>query len=288
MSREIKALKKPNETSKSFDGQHVLEFSETSHRYKLNGKACPGTTTMLKAGYPTSVGLLKWMQSQAVQHFFKSVSQHSPINNVYIPNVVWPITEEKLIELYKEAKAAHEDTAREAADIGTICHGYAELRSLGQFEKADALLQSVKGVDVWPLIESCINKYLEWEKTNKGELIMAEGLIASPTYLYCGKFDRLDRVNGKIRLRDYKTSKDIYLDQFIQLGAYAIAIKEWLGLEVEELEVLRFGKDDGEFKTLLITDPAELLAFKVQAVRCRETYEFTKLNNDPRFDWKKK
>jgi len=98
----------------------------------------------------------------------------------------------------------------------------------------------------------------------------------------------LDRVNGKLILRDYKTSKDIFLEQFIQLAGYAIAIKEWLNLDVEGIEVLRFGKEDGAFENLLISDPAELQMFKDQAIRCRGTFEFSKFGNDARFDWKKK
>lgn len=292
MSREIKAPEVIIAVAKSFDGKHELEFNEKSHRYKwickchLKAGSC-GVTTFLKASYPTSMGLIKWMQDQALKFLFNELTIQSDhaLEHRFKAEV---IAEDKRIDLFKQAKIAHEDIAREAADIGTVCHAYAELHSLGKYADVETLVQSVKGVEKWPLIDACITKYLEWSNQNQGELVMAEGLIASPTYLYCGKFDRLDKINGKLRLRDYKTSKDIYLDQFIQLGAYAIAIKEWLGLDVEEFEVLRFGKDDGAFQTLLINNPKEIQIFKDQAIRCRETYEFTKLNNDPRFDWKKK
>lgn len=269
MSREIKATSK-TESSTSFDGKHVLEFSETSHRYKLDGKACPGVTTVNKSSYPTSEGLINWKMDQAVMFAITAPDELDGL------------------DLIKEARQAWKAPSQEAADIGTVTHAYAELHSLGQHDQAEWLLQKVSTASKFAIIESCVNKYLDWSIQNQGELIKAEGLIASPTHLYCGKFDRLDKVNGKIRIRDYKTSKDIYLDQFIQLGAYAIAIKEWLGLDVEELEVLRFGKDDGSFQPLLINDPAEVEIFKEQAIRCRKTFEFTKLNNDPRFDWKKK
>lgn len=287
MSREIKASEPILSTAKSFDEKHELTFNEGSHRYKLNGKACSGWTTIIKGSYPTSVGLTNWMKTEAMKSLFSAVTV--PTDKGYAAREgFFPISEETYQTLLKTHRDTHEDVAREAADIGTICHAYAELHSLGKRDEAANLLTQVQGVEKFPVIRSCIGKYLEWDLKNKGELILAEALVASPTHLVCGKFDRLDRVNGKLRLRDYKTSKSIYPDQFIQLGGYKLSIKEWLNLDVEELEVLRFGKEDGVFETLLITDPKEIQIFIDQAIRCRQTYEFKKIENDPRFDWRKK
>ncbi len=279
MSREIKAPEVIFESAKSFDGQHELQFNEKSHRYKWMcechaKKSATGVTTFLKASMPTSIGLIRWMQGQALEYFYKNLS--------------YPIDLEQKDRLMKEAKTAHEAVAQEAADIGTICHAYAELHSLGNTVDAMNLLDKVRQTEKFPIIQECVGKYLKWAFQNEGSLIKAEGLIASPTYLYCGKFDRLDKVNGRIRLRDYKTSKSIYVDQFIQLASYAMALKEWNNIDVEELEVLRFGKDDGAFETLVIDNKDEIQVFKDQAIRCRQTFDFLKLNNDPRFDWKKK
>jgi hypothetical protein len=283
MPREIKSPKPVILTSKSFDGKHTIEFNEGSHRYKLNAKSAVGVTTFTKGGYITSMGLISWMKSQTAEALFKALTV--PADDGFYPRAeFWPVTQAVKEDLIKEAKLADRAVSQEAADIGTICHGFAELHSLGQFAEAQAFVDQVKGVEAWPLIKLCVSKYLDWAKTNKGKLVHAEALVASPTHLFCGKFDRLDLVADKLILRDYKTSKDIFLEQYIQLAAYAIAIKEWLGLNVEGLEVLRFGKDDGTFDSLLVDNPAEIQVFKEQAIRCRQTYEFRKLENDPR--WK--
>jgi len=287
MSREIKSLEPIIMTSKSFDGKHELTFNEGSHRYKLNNKPCPGWTTVIKSSYPTNVGLMNWMKTEAMKSLFSAITV--PDEEGYYPReAFWPISEENFLELLKTHRDTHEDKAQEAADVCTLCHSYAELHSLGKKDEAEALLDKVRNVEKWPLIEKCINKYLAWEKTNKGELVLAEGLVASPEFGVCGKFDRLDSVNGKLRLRDYKTSKGIYLDHFIQEGGYDISIKEWFGLEVTEYEVLRFGKEDGEFESLLITDPEKLFKFRSQAIRCKATFDFKKMENDDEFNWKKK
>lgn len=285
MSREIKAPPAVVLHSTSFDEAHTIEFNENSHRYKLDGKACVGVTTFQKGGYPTSVGLTSWMKGVTAEALFTTLTV--PGEKGFMPrDGFWPITEDMKKSLIKEAKLADREKSQEAADIGTICHGFAELHSMGQIKAARALLDQVKGVPQWPLIEMCVNKYLEWDAQNKGKLVTAEALVASPKFGFCGKFDRLDDVGGKLILRDYKTSKDIFLDQYIQLGAYSIAIKEWLNLDVQGLEVLRFGKDDGSFEALLVDDPKEIRIFQSQAVRCLDTHNFRKLENDPRWAWK--
>lgn len=279
MPKEIKAS--PDEVSKSWDGKHELTYRDSSHRYKLDGKPCVSVTTFIKASYPTSVGLINWMKRQSSLALFETLAAMRF-------GEAWPTTEEEKKEIFKKTESAHEDVSREAADIGTITHAFAELHSAGKIEEAQALLDQVKGTVKWPVIEGCTSKYLDWAAHNKGSLMMAESLVASPTHLFCGKFDRLDKVNGKIRLRDYKTSKAFYVDQFVQLGAYALALFEWSDVRVDELEVIRFGKDDGTFEPLLIDNPDEIKSFIRQAIRCRETFEFKKLEQDERFDWRKR
>ena len=289
MVKEIMSSTDTIETSRSFDDKHELAYNDKTHRYKLNGKAVSGWTTVLKASYPTNVGLMNWMKTEAMKSLFHSIALPKLESMNYIPRPdVWPISDEFLIGLLKLNRDTHEAVAQEAADVGTVTHSFAELWSLGKVKEATDLTEKVKGTEKWPIIESCIHKFLDWDARNKGELISAEGLVASPDIMVCGKFDRLDKVNGKLRLRDYKTSKSIYPEQFTQLGGYKKSIKDWLGLEVEELEVLRFGKDDGSFETLLIDDPKEIQMFVDQAIRCRQTFEFKKIENDVRFDWKKK
>lgn len=281
MTREIKMSTPTISASTSFDGKHTLEFNEASHRYKLDKKPCVSTTTFCKAGYPMNIGLINWMKRQSSEALYKLLLGRTMVKG-------WPETEDERKELFKEAETAHEGVAQEAADIGTIIHAFAELHSAGKIDEATKLRDQVKSVEKWPVIEGCLNKYLDWAAHNKGELVLAEGIIASPTYLFCGKFDRLDKVNNHLRLRDYKTSKAFYPENFIQLGAYTLAMKEWHGLVVDELEVIRFGKEDGSFETLLITERSEIQAFIDQALRCRATFEFKKIENDERFDWRKR
>lgn len=289
MPREIVESRPVVLSSKSFDGKHTIQFNEASHRYKLDGKACVGTTTMIKAAMPTSMGLVSWMKGQALQHLWEKLTVLSDSGVVY-HNSFTQLNESDRIELFKAAKNADKKPTQEAADAGTIIHDYCYLIEAGKKDEAEKLFQQVLALPSThgEKIVAGIDKFKAWKETNKDELISAEELIASPSLLYCGKFDRLARRNDRLVLSDFKTSNGIYVDHFVQLGAYALALKEWKGLEVQALEVLRFGKNGGEFETLLIADPKELKLFEEQAIRCRQTYDFLKMNSDPRFEWKGK
>lgn len=278
MPKEILSTSAPVIGSKSFDGKHEIQFNESSHRYKwvceCHAKApSVGVTTFLKAGYPTSMGLVSWMKGQTAEALFAALTVSG--NGGYFPREgFWPVSEQVKIDLIKQAKLADRDTAQEAADIGTILHGYAELHSGGRIREANDLLEQVKGVPQWPMIEKCTNKYLAWDKVRRGTLIAAESLVGSAKYLFCGKIDRLDKVSNRLILRDYKTSKAIFAEQKIQLALYRLAIREWLGLIVDGIEIVRFGKLDGEFETELIEDPKVLDDLEQQGLRCRLTYAF--------------
>lgn len=293
MAREITAPTPVVLSSRSHDGKHVIQFNEKSHRYKLNGEACVGTTTFIKAGYPTSMGLISWMKNQSIQSLWNQLlfqDDNSMMWHYRPYDAIDGVAEDRRIEMFKAAKAADQKTAQDAADVGTLIHDYAYLSELGKIQEATNLYDQMMQLptESKEKLLNGIGKFKAWKEEVKDELVKSEELIASPTHMFCGKFDRLARRNGRLVLGDFKTSNSIYLEHFIQLAAYRIAIWEWFGLKVDSLEVLRFGKDSGEFETMVIDKPEEIKMFEDQAIRCRQTHEFRKLEQDPRWDWKKK
>jgi hypothetical protein len=284
--REIKAPEPKTESSTSFDGKHTIEFNEASHRYKLNGKPCVGVTTFLKGGYPTSQGLISWQKGQALEYLWDKILISSGPGFAFGPTKDWYTHDEKA-EWFKAAKLADRAKSQEAADIGSLIHEFCFLYETVGTPETAAFLEKIKALpkDPQTKVLNGIERFIDWRRTVSDELVAAESLVASPTYMYCGKFDKLAMRDGKLILSDYKSSKAIYMEMYVQLAAYATAIKEWMGLDVGGLEILRFGKEDGEFETLLIDDPIEIQRFKDQAIRCRETFEFTKWEKDERWSY---
>lgn len=264
----------------SVKDQHHLTFDDVKHKYVLDANGVPGVTGFIKGGFPVSFQLVNWMIGQGADYTYEALIEKSTHEGNFVE---WPDNDEKKA-IIKQAKVAYKEKAEEAAGIGTVVHDYAYLIETGKQREALQLLAEHEETDQWDRINSAVKKFEEWRKQNKSEIIALEEIVASPTHQFAGKFDRLDRRNGRLILPDYKTSNGFYIDQFIQLAAYAIAIEEWKGLKVEGLEILKFGKEDGDFETLLIDKEPEIDYLKEQAIRCRQTFEFAKVwGKDKRF-----
>lgn len=246
--------------STSKDGLHKLvhDPSEKARkRYVLDGNQVVGTTTFIKAGLPTSEGLINWKVKEGAKY---------TLENAFNPF----IEKDKVIE---NSVYAWKRRSKESSDIGTVVHEYAFLTRSGKIKKAAKLLGKYEGSKNWSQIQNSIYKFDDFNKGNKDEIIALEDIVASPTHLFAGRFDCLSRRDGLTTLSDYKTSNGFYLDQFIQGAAYSLAIKEWMGIEVDQIEVLRFGKEDGSFDSRVVRDYSPYLD---QAMRCLATYNFNK------------
>jgi hypothetical protein len=269
---------------------HQLEFDEAKHRYTLDGNRVPGATTFGKGGYPTSEQLIGWQVAQG------AIYTAAIIQRLRREKLSRVIEGELLAAIIKRSKKASAKVSKRAAGIGTIVHDYAYLVELGRTREALQMLSEHENHPDWQKINNGVKKYEEWHAQNKGETVLLEAIVASVVHQFGGKFDHLSVRNGLLILSDYKTSNGIYVDMFIQLASYAIAIEEWLDkwfaqynlpLKVGGLEILRFGKEAGDdFQPLLITDPQEIEQLKAQAIRCRDTYRFRlRWESDKRFKY---
>lgn len=264
-------------------GPHYLSFDDVKHKYTLDGERVPGATTFGKGGYPTSEQLISWMKGQAAQSAYDQLIEASTHEGNFI---MWPDDDERK-EIIKAAKQADKTKAAEAAAIGSAVHDFAFYTELGENAKALQSLQQFVGTSDWEKVNNGVTKFKEWKDQNNDKIIATEAIVASVEEQYGGKFDRLaERPKIGLVLSDFKTSSGIFVDQFIQLGAYTKAIEEWMGLKINAIEILRFGKEDGEFQTLLIKKPDEIQQLIDQAVLCRRTYRFRlKWEADKRFKW---
>lgn len=249
-----------------------LTFDEEKHEYTLNGKVVPGPSTFVKGGMPSSMALTGWMVGQGASYAIEQVlSGRTDV--------------EKVI---RESKTAYRTKAEEAASIGTIVHDFAHLTELGKGGDAARLRQGLEKDPRYPSIEKAVRNFESWRAENTGEVLQLEQIVASTKFGFAGKFDRLEKRGGKNIICDYKTSTGIYLDMFLQLAAYKIAIEEWLEIPIHGMEILRFGKT-GDFETLMIKKPSEIKEFERQTVLCHKTWDFNReWSADKRFSWKGK
>ena len=103
--------------------------------------------------------------------------------------------------------------------------------------------------------KNAFNKFLEWEKDKVIEIMESELALVSEKHRYGGTIDLYCTINGRSTVMDIKTSKAVYSEHKTQVCAYAELLKE-NGFKVDEVRILRIGRDDGEgFEEIQVAFP---------------------------------
>lgn len=242
---------------------HYLTFTKTEkdHFYTLDGKIVPGVTTVNHA-YPKAERLIEWQAGEAAKYAIEQLS--------LCPEQVSKLPKYLLDEIVKKSKQASKKKTKEAADIGSLVHSYCEQYP----EPSPELVETILVHKDSEKIKLCTNEFIKWTEASKYETVDAEQSIASVQYRYAGTYDRLVKHGKKFILIDFKTSSGIYSTHKIQVGgAYRQALKEWRDLEIDGIDLVRFGKD-GSFEHELITRKSWLDEFTEQFIRNLETSQF--------------
>lgn len=130
------------------------------------------------------------------------------------------VTKEDLDEAAKE----YERRRDSGAGTGTEAHALVE-----QFLKGEVIDLSGSSKEA----KAAFGAFKTWYEGSKPEVINVEEVIYSPSFGFCGTYDCMLRIDGKVWLCDLKTTnasrsapRGVYADYFIQLGAYAMAHEE--------------------------------------------------------------
>lgn len=87
---------------------------------------------------------------------------------------------------------------------------------------------------VWEMI----NKFVDFWKTYKPELISTEEFVYSDEHKYAGTADLVCKLDGEVWLIDFKTSNSLHKSYDLQLASYAKALKECRNVEIERTGIL--------------------------------------------------
>lgn len=238
----------------SVRGKDYLTFDSEKHIYTLNGSIVPGVTTINRC-YPENPWLGAWKIGEGAKYVLANKDRC--------------VSEEETKAVLKEAKTAYKKVAQDAADVGAVVHSYCEAIEQGlPFDE-----QAITGYVGYEKIKKCIDRFKEWKAENKDEILRSEAIVGSVAHSYAGCFDRLSRRGKRVILSDWKTSSGIHLEYWLQLSAYVLAVKEWMDIDVDGMEIIRFGKD-GKFETEIVTKKSEIKDFTAQFLRNLQTYRF--------------
>lgn len=126
----------------------------------------------------------------------------------------------------------------DAARVGTLAHKMIEHEILGR--AAPQVPPELEG-----RVAQAMESFHRWQSQASMELLFPEQREVSERHGYGGTLDVIARVNGKIALVDWKTSKAVYQEYLIQLAAYGhLWTENHPRMPIEEYHVLRIGKDD--------------------------------------------
>ena len=172
-----------------------LTFTHDGHRYRLDGKPCPGVTTLLGAGLPKPA-LPRWAARTVSEYVADNLDDLDGLRRMGRGPMVDALT------------AIPWQRRDEAAVRGTDVHALAERLVHGD------------EVDVPEHLADHVTGYARWLDVFQPDPILTERPVANRTHWYAGRFDLIARMGDTVWMLDVKTSKGVYGETALQLAAY--------------------------------------------------------------------
>lgn len=198
-------------------------------RYLVNGELKPkGVTTIM--GQTLFKNLMQW----AVDMCVSFLRDKLPI-----------VTEEDLVM----GSQAHIRLRDAGASTGSEAHALVEQFLKGELGEHEPLTNTSSEAG------NAYLAFVKWFNEVKPEVLGVEEVVYSPTLGYAGTYDCMLKISGKVYLCDLKTTnpsrdapKGVYAENFIQLGAYALAHEEQREIDtdlphIEDLMVISAKKN---------------------------------------------
>ncbi len=230
-------MRTPDKTIELYNGSVKIEYYDRYHQYFVNGKKSIGVTTITGL-IDKSRALIYWAIGLAKNHLIE------------IHNGGETIT----IEHIEAASKLHTQYKKEAADLGTQVHEWAE-------EYIGAKISKRKDIEMPkdPRVLNGVIAFLKWVDEHKVKFLESERVIYSKKNKYIGTMDCVFTMGEEkhkiIHVGDFKTSKAVYDEMIFQVTAYEEAYVEETKAKCGDKYILRFDKETAEFEPHVI--PAE-------------------------------
>ena len=201
-------------------GGTTVVFDPEKHAYHAEGIFVPGVTSIL--GRIAKPALIPWAANTAIAYIRDNIS------DIDHPS------------FWDDAKKSWRSYSEDAMAIGTEVHEYAEKNLRGDLAVLPRGIEAQKSVAA----------FLEWRQAHHITLIEAEKLVFHKGLWYAGTCDFYGKIDGQICVLDFKTSARVYDEYLIQLAAYAMAIEEEIGVDVNAGWIVRLDKKTGKFQAV--------------------------------------
>lgn len=266
--------KRPSEFFEFYEGKIVMEKKPWGdfYRFYVDGRTGVLSATRVTANLDKSRALLPWAVGLVGGHM-----------TTYIENsTAEHFTKEEIAMVVSEAILKPEEAKIKGGKSGDEIHDFA--LAFANHKKFGTPLPSIDHLDDKDPEQARalngINAFLDWYTNNDVEFLEMEKPVYYNSFLAgdtkegedivecLGIMDVLARVNGVVKVMDYKTGKRVYNEQRYQLSFYR---KAWNSdpqnkdVFAEKSEVLNFSKDTGELVPLEISTEESDKDFKAFA-----------------------
>ena len=223
-----------------------LAFDKRLHSYKADDVIVPSATQVL--GIISKPALVPWALKMGAtwleRNMFYDDTSSSKGQGVFHTKGMG------LDALIKGVKAAYKTKSGDALNIGNLTHEWLEKAIKWKLGEGDAPEK--------PTNEGVINAvdaFREWVKENDVKWISSEEKLYNRGHKYAGTVDAIAEINGEYCVIDWKTSRAIYPEYYLQVAAYAKAVEEMKGCTVDATYILRCDKTTGMFEAARSADP---------------------------------
>lgn len=244
----------PNfEITNHYNGEIQIKFFPASHRYQLVGEKTYLIGVTTATGMMDKSGPLLIWASRLTRDYLNDVLMNGE-----------PITAGKI----EEAVNLHKVKKEQAATTGTLVHAWVEDYIAGENPPIPEDEQVSNGVLA----------FLKWVRENDVKFLASEQKVYSKKYKYVGTMDCIFTMHGKndvIHPGDFKTSSGVYGEMLMQVSAYQNAHTEEFGTKFDDMYILRFDKETGEFEAKCYPKEEHALRFD-GFLACLKLKEFSK------------
>lgn len=235
-------------TAVLYGGRVNVEFTPGNHRYKVTGiddfHWLPSVTAI--TGMLDKPALVPWATKMAVKYLREWIEENDHKE----------VSKETMITLFERAGERHAFERDNAALIGSEVHAFCEAFGLASIAN-----------EKHPEIPECENQvmygikaFTDWIAIVKPKFVAAEKIVASMKYGYTGIIDSIQdlapgtysfghytfELAGGRYVVDYKTSKGIWPEAYIQTAGYQHAHQEESGEKIKGRIILRLDKETGD------------------------------------------
>jgi len=228
-------------------------FDESTHTYRLDGEELPGVTSV--TGVIDKSGPLMWWAVNEARDYIKREMEPGET-----------VDEKRIDQVAESARMAHRHSSQTAANIGTRAHTWME-KYIKQVHFDNGPEPDFPESEE---VQESVVSFLDWEENHEVEYMESEVTVYSEEHRYAGTFDLKAWVDGKVLIDDFKTSKSVYDNHWLQLSAYYLAD----GRDADGIGILHLPKTRSEFTHYTELDEKVIESHIEGFLGARQLYEW--------------